>query len=197
MSTNLKHSLTLKPSNLGSVWSVEDEKLGSGSVTVQTSSSPTTDSGLSSKETSTPETGPSSSPSRKSIQTLISDWSSSRTTSSLKTATPVTPSGPESTDSPSTWVGTCPSNGSPLKKALDIVYGDRGVDYGHPSEDFARTAKMWSAIFGVEVPIWKVPLAMIAVKISREINQQKEDNLVDIAGYTETLRMTYQKEVRK
>lgn len=197
MSTNLKHSLTLKPSNLGSVWSVEDEKLGNGSVTVQTSTSPTTDSGSSSKETSTPETAPSSLLSRKSIQNLISGSSFLRTTSSPKTVTPDTPNGPESTDSPFTWVGTSPKDGSPLLEALDVVHGDRGIDYGHPSVDFARTAKMWSAIFGIDIPIWKVPLAMIAVKISREVNQRKKDNLVDIAGYVETLRMTYQKEDRK
>lgn len=65
----------------------------------------------------------------------------------------------------------------------------RQGDYGHPSEDFARISKMWEAILGVSVPVWKVPLCMIAVKISRQVNKRKRDNLVDIAGYANTANM--------
>lgn len=74
---------------------------------------------------------------------------------------------------------------SPLSEALGLVYGDRGADYGHPLDDYRRTAAMWSAILDTEVTPEQAILCMIAVKISRECNAPKRDNLVDIAGYAE------------
>ncbi len=76
-----------------------------------------------------------------------------------------------------------------LEEAAKLVHGDRGQDYGDPSDDFAKTAKMWSAILGVEVTPDKIPLCMIAVKISRLCNSYKRDSVVDIAGYAECLSM--------
>jgi hypothetical protein len=70
-----------------------------------------------------------------------------------------------------------------------LVHGQRGQDYGHPYEDFSRTAKMWSAILGIEVTPQQAILCMIAVKISRECHLPKRDNRVDIAGYAEALDM--------
>lgn len=78
---------------------------------------------------------------------------------------------------------------SPLFRASDLVHGERGADYGHPYEDFSRTALMWSAILGINVVPADVAMCMIAVKLSREVNRPKYDNLVDIAGYAETLHM--------
>ncbi len=76
-----------------------------------------------------------------------------------------------------------------LEEALEVVQNSRQESYGHPLDDFSRTAKMWSAILGIEVRPEQIPLCMIAVKISRECHQPKRDNLVDIAGYTLTLEM--------
>lgn len=88
---------------------------------------------------------------------------------------------------------------SVLIEAQGLVHGDRNAAYGSPLHDFQRTAKMWSAILGVEVPPEKVGLCMIAVKISRECNKHKRDNLVDIAGYAEcvewALNEKYEQEV--
>lgn len=70
-----------------------------------------------------------------------------------------------------------------LDEATRITSGSRNDDYGHPYEDFKRIAAMWSAILGHTVHIDKVALCMIAVKISRECNKHKRDNLVDIAGF--------------
>lgn len=80
-----------------------------------------------------------------------------------------------------------------LQEADRLVSTDRGKDYGHPFDDFSRTAKMWSGIFGIDVRPEQVPLAMICVKISRETNKPKTDNLVDIAGYAKTLDMVNQR----
>ena len=76
---------------------------------------------------------------------------------------------------------------SVLIESQGLVHGDRNASYGHPLDDFTRTAKMWSAILRCEVKPEQVGLCMIAVKLSRECNKPKRDNLVDIAGYAETI----------
>jgi hypothetical protein len=82
-----------------------------------------------------------------------------------------------------------------LQEAQRLVHGDRGQDYGHPIEDFTRTGRIMGAILGIpDVPPEKVALCMIAVKISREVNRDKRDNRVDMAGYAETLDMVRQRQ---
>jgi hypothetical protein len=83
-----------------------------------------------------------------------------------------------------------------LKEADRIVGGDRAASYGHPKQDFERTAKIWSAILGFDVPAEKVALCMIGVKISRQCNAAKRDNWTDIAGYAQTGYMVDQKDGR-
>lgn len=79
-----------------------------------------------------------------------------------------------------------------LLEAQRLVHGARGADYGHPAEDFARTGRMWGAILGTaDVPPDRVGLCMAAVKISREVNAHKRDNLTDLAGYAETVSMVH------
>lgn len=76
-----------------------------------------------------------------------------------------------------------------LHEAHRLTNRDRQTDYGHPYDDFSRTAAMWSQILGVDVTPQQVALCMVCVKVSREINRPKRDNRVDIAGYINCLQM--------
>jgi hypothetical protein len=84
-----------------------------------------------------------------------------------------------------------------LEEANSLVSGDRQSNYGHPLDDFSRTAKMWSAILGVEISAEQVGLCMVAVKISRQVNKPKRDNLVDAAGYSATVQMCVDERLRR
>lgn len=86
---------------------------------------------------------------------------------------------------------------SVLLEANDLVHGDRQADYGHPLDDFTKTAAMWSAILGTTVTAEQVGLCMCAVKISRQANRPKRDNLVDLAGYAETVQMVIEERYRR
>lgn len=70
-----------------------------------------------------------------------------------------------------------------LEEALRITSGDRQAQYGPPDQDFQRTAKMWTALKGVEFTANDVAMFMILLKCSRQTHQNKRDNWVDIAGY--------------
>lgn len=88
---------------------------------------------------------------------------------------------------------------SVLQEAQKLVHGSRQKSYGHPFDDFSRTAAIWTAIFrdilkskAVVTPE-QVALCMVGVKISRECNAPKRDNRVDGAGYFETLDLVVKK----
>lgn len=85
-----------------------------------------------------------------------------------------------------------------LEEAKRLVHGDRGEDYGHPAEDFERVGKIWGAILGIDpVPARLVALCLVGLKLSRQSNKPKRDNLVDIAGYAETASMIAEYETEK
>lgn len=105
---------------------------------------------------------------------------------------------------PPSWQGVrgtpapCASEGvfseadiSILTEAHKIVYGDRQRDYGHPAADFSRTASLANVLLGgklrEDLDARDVALFMVCVKLSREVNEHKRDNLVDAAGYLECL----------
>ena len=79
-----------------------------------------------------------------------------------------------------------------LRKADRITSGIKRKAYGHPKENFKRTAALWSAILGVEVSSQQVALCMVAFKLAREAFRHKEDNLVDAVGYLVNLDMLYE-----
>ena len=74
-----------------------------------------------------------------------------------------------------------------LAEAYALVYGERGEIYGHPRENFQRTADLWRAVLGIEVTPAQVALCMVLVKVARLVETpDHRDGWVDLAGYAET-----------
>ena len=79
-------------------------------------------------------------------------------------------------------------------EAKRIVHGDRGGNYGHPWDDFSRSAAMWTPILGVEVTPEQVAMCLVAVKLSRLVETPgHHDSVVDVAGYAECLGMVQER----
>lgn len=86
-----------------------------------------------------------------------------------------------------------PVNGpheSILLEAERITNGPRRSSYGHPLDNFTRTADLWAPILGKAVTAHQVGLCMVVAKVARECNTHTRDNLVDIAGYANATYMT-------
>lgn len=70
-----------------------------------------------------------------------------------------------------------------LDGAKSAINGSRNHNYGPYTTEAEKVAAGWSHILGFEVPVRKVPLCMIWLKLIRESNRHGLDNLVDTAGY--------------
>ena len=74
-----------------------------------------------------------------------------------------------------------------LQEAELIVNGERAQAYGPVKDSFNRIAQMWSVVLGTTVTAEQVGLMLITMKVARQVNASKRDNLVDIAGYAECI----------
>lgn len=78
---------------------------------------------------------------------------------------------------------------NPADEAKKLVYGDRNADYGNPRDDYLKTAKVWSGLLfhklkpGIEITPEEAMVMMAGLKLSREMNRHKQDNLTDAIGY--------------
>ena len=60
---------------------------------------------------------------------------------------------------------------------------DRGMDYGHPSDNMSRTARLWSAFLEMPVTDYQVATCMVLVKVARSMESAKVDTYIDAAAY--------------
>jgi len=79
--------------------------------------------------------------------------------------------------------------GEVLTAAIQIINGERQDTYGNPEDSFTVIADYWTIFLksklklGVVLDMKDTALMMVLLKIAREQNQGKRDNLVDAAGY--------------
>lgn len=69
-----------------------------------------------------------------------------------------------------------------LNAAAESV-STKATSYGKPEDNFSRIAKLWNAAKLGDFEATDVALAMILLKVARQLNSPKDDNWVDIAGY--------------
>ena len=69
-----------------------------------------------------------------------------------------------------------------LNEAKAIIE-DRGMDYGHPSDNMQRTARLWSAYLEMPITDDQVAMCLALVKVARSMETAKVDNFIDGAAY--------------
>lgn len=95
------------------------------------------------------------------------------------------------------------SNETVCQEADRLTGKDRIEAYGHPKVNFDDIAKMWTVILrpilkdGASVSLTQVGLCNVATKICRHIARPKRDNLVDMAGYANTIAAVEQQDEEK
>lgn len=87
-----------------------------------------------------------------------------------------------------------PNDENVAETAMRLVGGDRQDQYGHPIDDFNRTAGVINALYGTDFKARDIPIIMTAVKLSRVIQSpDKRDSIVDAVGYMLTYEMVGEK----
>lgn len=87
-----------------------------------------------------------------------------------------------------------------LLEAHRLITGDRGSDYGHPYDDYAKVADIYRALTGIELSVEEAVLFPLAMKLARmrtarDADRWHHDSVVDAAGYVGCLAMIHQREV--
>jgi hypothetical protein len=76
------------------------------------------------------------------------------------------------------------SRGKILEEAHKLVYGARQSTYGPPEDNFARIAKGWSVLLGVDVTSAQVATCMAWLKMCRLVHEASDaDGYTDAAAY--------------
>ena len=83
-----------------------------------------------------------------------------------------------------------------VDQAIKTVNGERQKDYGSPYDDFTRVSGALSSLgFCFREPNGNIrtleakdiPIVMVMVKLSREVNHHKDENIIDGIGYFKCL----------
>ena len=68
-------------------------------------------------------------------------------------------------------------------EAKRLIVDDRRKEYGSAVDSLTRVARIWSGILMTEITGPQVALCLAGLKLAREANASKRDNLVDLCGY--------------
>lgn len=71
---------------------------------------------------------------------------------------------------------------------------DRGLDYGHPQDNMARTAALWSSYLETAITDYQVAMCMALVKIARSMETGKTDTYIDLVSYAAIAGMLHTEE---
>lgn len=71
-----------------------------------------------------------------------------------------------------------------LEQVEELTHSDRQRDYGPPLINCLHIAVRWSTYLNRTISPLDVALMMIDVKLARQQQTYKEDNFLDIMGYT-------------
>ena len=77
--------------------------------------------------------------------------------------------------------------GDTARAASDLTSTARDRDYGDPRINYTKAARIATAITGKQWTMYDVMWALVAVKIAREWQRHKADNLIDLAGYADLI----------
>ena len=80
-----------------------------------------------------------------------------------------------------------------LLTATDTIR-ERGLQYGHPADNMARTARLWSAYLEMPIADYQVASCMVLVKLARSMEGSKVDNYIDLLGYAAISGMLHTEE---
>ena len=95
------------------------------------------------------------------------------------------------------------TNVSILEEAQNLTSGTRQTDYGHPLDDYTRTAELWTALLrhklkpGESIEWSDAIRCMCTVKLSRDVHRMTRDNMVDAAGYARCRQEAFEEQERR
>jgi len=75
--------------------------------------------------------------------------------------------------------------GETAAAAVNLITGDRAKQYGPPDVDFQRTVDVFNRLTGRDLTIKDGIMFMMCVKLSRAMNLDQPDNMVDLCGYAD------------
>jgi len=85
-----------------------------------------------------------------------------------------------------------------LQEAQRLIHGERNKNYGHPRENFADIAVLFTAYLDKEIDEIDVANLMILVKVARvKGTGYHRDSYTDIAGYAGCVERIYEEPVEK
>ena len=68
-------------------------------------------------------------------------------------------------------------------ESVQQTIDQRGQEYGTPADNLKRISTLWSMHIGFELSEYDVAIMMVMLKLARNANDHKDDNLLDAAAY--------------